>query len=76
MVGRAGQELLLAVFLLDYAFLHIHRDVNHVVDLEEVRKQSFDLRFFVHTEDISDDESLPATNLLAVDVWRLILFVC
>ena len=38
MVGGAGQELLLAILLLDYALLHVHRDVNHIVDLEEVRK--------------------------------------
>ena len=76
MVGGAGQELLLAVFLLDHALLHVHRDVNHVVDLEEVRKQSFDLWFFVRAEDVGDDESLPATDLLALDVWRLVLLVC
>ena len=76
MVGGAGQELLLVVFLLDYALLHVHRDVNHVIDLEEVRKQSFDLWFFVHAEDIGDDESLPATNLLALNIWCLILLVC
>ena len=76
LVGGAGEEFLLAVFLLNYALLHVHRDVNDVFDLEEDGEEGFDLRLFVRAEDVGDDEPLTAAHLFALDVRRLVLLIC